>query len=305
MRFFSRGKLLISGEYLVLKGADALAVPLKKGQDLQVSRSDNTQTLSWESREKDIVWFTATFNKPFFEIENTSDEAIAATLVRHFQAMVELNPRFQESAFGNKVVTDLEFNREWGFGSSSTLVSNLAWWAEIDPFALHKGLSPGSGYDVVCAREDGPVYFRLMKQGYETEPVDLKNSVTRYLYFVYLGRKERSSAHVDKFLSKKRAYRSERRMVSELSRHMACSGTIEDMAYYMKEHEQLISSVLRMPTLKERLFSDLSGEAKSLGAWGGDFAMITWTGTRKNLEGYLKAKNLKTYFSFKDLVKTR
>jgi len=35
---YSNGKLLLTGEYLVLEGATALAVPTKFGQDLKVEK---------------------------------------------------------------------------------------------------------------------------------------------------------------------------------------------------------------------------------------------------------------------------
>ena len=305
MRFFSRGKLLISGEYLVLKGATALAAPLKKGQDLKITRTGNHDVLAWESREYGIPWFRASFMKPFFEIGESSDLPTAQNLVKHFQAMADMNPRIPELLFGSQVTTDLGFNRQWGFGSSSSLVSNLAGLADVDPFTLHRKLSVGSGYDVVCAREEGPVFFKLKRQRYELSAVDLQKGVTKFLYFVYLGKKQDSRRHVSEFLSRKKAFRVEKRLVSELGQHMAYAANIEDFAFYMKEHEQVISSVLRMPGLKEGLFSDLEGEAKSLGAWGGDFAMITWKGTRKRLQAYLADKKLDTFFSFSELVKTR
>ena len=36
--YFARGKLLLSAEYLVMYGAEALALPLVRGQRLTVSR---------------------------------------------------------------------------------------------------------------------------------------------------------------------------------------------------------------------------------------------------------------------------
>lgn len=305
MRFFSRGKLLISGEYLVLKGALALAVPLEKGQDLSVNASDNPGTLEWESREYGKTWFTASFRMPFFEILETSDEPTAQNLLRHFRAMLEMKPEFAGSMSGVNVVADLDFNRQWGFGSSSSLVSNLAWWAEIDPFRLHRKVSSGSGYDVVCSREEGPVFFWLERQKYGKEEVDLAEHITPYIYFVYLGKKEDSSKHVADFLARKKAYRVEKRLVSELGRHMANAGNIQDFGFYMKEHEQVVSSILKTPSIREGIFSDLAGEAKSMGAWGGDFAMITWTGSPEELADYLATKKLRTFFTFNELVKTR
>jgi len=305
MKFFSRGKLLISGEYLVLKGAVALAVPLKFGQILQVGKSEKAEELRWESREYGKTWFSTTLKLPSLDIAESSDFAIAENLVKHLKAIIRLRPEFIEKMSATTVITDLEFKKEWGFGSSSGLISNLAYWADLDPFELHNKVSSGSGYDVICAREEGPVYFNVSKQGYNTEKLNLRNSVRNRIFFVYLGKKEDTAKNVDAFLAKKKSFRVEKRFVSELSRHMGDATNIEDFEYYMKEHEQIISSLLRKPPLKEGIFKDLAGEAKSLGAWGGDFAMITWNDTSKELMEYLSVKNMKTMFSFSELIKTR
>ena len=54
--FYSNGKLLITGEYVVLDGALSLALPTKYGQSLIVE-SINDQKLVWKSfDEKEDVW---------------------------------------------------------------------------------------------------------------------------------------------------------------------------------------------------------------------------------------------------------
>ena len=93
-------------------------------------------------------------------------------------------------------------------------------------------------------------------------------------------------------------------MISELSKHIASSGTLDDFEYYLKEHEMIISSVLKQKRIKEARFLDLEGEIKSLGAWGGDFAMITWHDSRKKLIQYLGEKNIDIIFSFEELIKS-
>lgn len=53
--FRSNGKLLLTGEYLVLDGAIALAVPTRFGQKMAVTTSMNTDTVSrleWESYDE-------------------------------------------------------------------------------------------------------------------------------------------------------------------------------------------------------------------------------------------------------------
>ena len=60
--FRSNGKLLITGEYAVLKNAKALAVPCKLGQSLTYLPSE-IAVLNWESFDsKKNTWFEAEFN---------------------------------------------------------------------------------------------------------------------------------------------------------------------------------------------------------------------------------------------------
>ena len=59
--FYSKGKLLLTGEYLVLDGAKALALPTKKGQSLLVEKN-NSGLLSWTSFDcHKQVWYKTIF----------------------------------------------------------------------------------------------------------------------------------------------------------------------------------------------------------------------------------------------------
>jgi len=305
MKFYSRGKLLISGEYLVLNGAIAIAVPLKKGQNLLVSKNENIPEFTWQSNEYAKPWFSAKIQLPFFDIIETTDQKIAENLVNHLKRAIELNPEFEDKLQGAEITTDLEFDRNWGFGSSSSLVSNVAHWAGVDPFLLHQKVSIGSGYDVILSGLEGPAFFCLQKTGYKVEDANFNKEVTESLYFVYLGNKMDSAESVTAFRKSKKSYRLEIRTISDLSRHMIKAAQPEDFQYYMKEHEQIMSSVLKISTLKEKAFNDLNGEIKSLGAWGGDFAMISFNGDEKEFKKYINNKKLDVWFTFDELVKTR
>ena len=48
MNYYSNGKLLLTGEYLVLDGAKSLAIPTKFGQDLSVEKIKEPQII-WGS----------------------------------------------------------------------------------------------------------------------------------------------------------------------------------------------------------------------------------------------------------------
>ncbi len=52
------------------------------------------------------------------------------------------------------------------------------------------------------------------------------------------------------------------------------------------EHERVVSNALDMPRVKDRLFSDYWGAVKSLGAWGGDFVMVTSDRSREETKEY-------------------
>ena len=49
-KFYANGKLLLTGEYLVMNGAKAVALPTNKGQSLSVKyRPSNNPKLYWKS----------------------------------------------------------------------------------------------------------------------------------------------------------------------------------------------------------------------------------------------------------------
>ena len=59
--YFSNGKLLISGEYVVLDGAISLAVPTKYGQSLTVENINEAKIIWRSLDEKGLVWFEKEF----------------------------------------------------------------------------------------------------------------------------------------------------------------------------------------------------------------------------------------------------
>lgn len=304
MKFYSRGKFLITGEYLVMKGASALATPLKKGQTLSVDFLEEQGIIHWISKEHGKNWFDCTINLPLLEVLTTSDNRTALFLVQLLKSARDLNHGFPENNKGYSVITDLEFDLDWGFGSSSSLISNIAYWADVDPFDLHRKVSKGSGYDVVCARSDQPLIFSLNKKGYEIEHVRFEPKFRYQIYFIYLGKKQDSSESLRHFLEKEVTDKGLINDISALSYSMARAESIDTFNDCIREHDNIMSKLLLQPRLKDSRFSDLEGEIKPLGAWGGDFAMLTWKESRVELVNYLKQKDISVVFSFNEILKT-
>jgi len=70
----------------------------------------------------------------------------------------------------------------------------------------------------------------------------------------------------------------------------------------IEEHETLISEALQLKKVKDTMFPDYWGSVKSLGAWGGDFVLMTNSRSDEDLKAYLHAHNLKVVFKFDELI---
>ena len=160
-KYYSQGKFLLTGEYLVLKGALALALPLKLGQTLTVEKVC-TPSLQWNAHKPNAPWFSVSLNPENLEIIDSDDQSKAEKLRQILQAVKQLNPKAFE---GNnlKFTTRLDFDPNWGLGSSSTLIANLARWANVNPYELLKLTFGGSGYDLACATAEKPIYYQLVE----------------------------------------------------------------------------------------------------------------------------------------------
>ena len=78
-------------------------------------------------------------------------------------------------------------------GSSSTLINNLATWAEVNPYELLAKTFSGSGYDLACAKHSNPILFQLQKNKNPfVEEVEFSPKFKDELFFVHLNQKQNS-----------------------------------------------------------------------------------------------------------------
>lgn len=300
--FYSHGKLLITGEYLILKGASALATPVNFGQSIEVRNNNQASILKWNSFELDKPWFNCSIDTQNHTILNTSNNEIAEKLLQLFLITEDLKPGFLETLGGKEIISRADFNLQWGLGSSSTLISNIAHISQTDPMQLHRRWTNGSGYDVVCATAGKPIFFQLKHRQAEWKTTRFFPAFHSQLYFVYLGKKQDSLKSVKKFMKSNKSLKNEIKWISELTLHIASAASIDDLNYYLHEHEIIISSVLKEQPIKNKFFHDFKGMIKSLGAWGGDFCLVSWEGDPDFLIKYFANYKLNTIIEFEQMI---
>lgn len=273
--FYSNGKLLITGEYLVLDGAKALALPTKFGQNLIVEKTGNKE-IKWKSHDADgSVWFEDTI--PFSAIISTTPfekESVKNTLITILREAYRLNTDVIFKSEGYTVSTRLSFPKKWGLGTSSTLINNIAQWFNINAFTLLKNSFGGSGYDVACAQNDCPILYHLEQGKPIVENVNFHPTFTENLYFVYLNQKQSSKNAIASYKEKRNNLEISKEIINRLTETVLNAKDENTFAQALEKHEKELSSILEIRTAKESLFPDFEGTIKSLGAWGGDFVLV-------------------------------
>jgi len=320
----AHGKFLLTGEYLVLKGALALAVPLNLGQTLTVETAC-TPSLQWNAYKPDGLWFSVTLNPETLEIIYSDDPSKAEKLAQILKAVKQLNPTAFEGN-GLNFTTRLDFDPNWGLGSSSTLIANLSRWAKVNPYELLKLTFGGSGYDIACATAEGSIYYQLIdtEAAYmdcfvprndakrqsdltpKVQPVVFRPSFAEHLFFVYQGQKQSSSKEIKAFLAKADpdALQKDIEAVSEISRAVPKCENLDDFALLMQCHERIIARCIGQEPVQKR-FPDFEGTLKSLGAWGGDFILAATDWDERQVKTYFKRKGLEVVFGYNELVLNR
>lgn len=307
MNYYSNGKLLLTGEYLVLDGAKSLALPTKFGQDLVVEKIKEKQLIWGSFTHTGKCWFEAVFDLPklrlvsctFSSDKEGNAEFIAETLLDILQEAKKVNPAFLSSENGFVVKTNLTFPRNWGLGTSSTLVNSIASWANVDAFQLLWNSFKGSGYDIACAQNNEPIFYQIENKKPVVTQVEFNPVFKENLFFVHLNEKQDSKEGIAKFRESGLNFNNEIATISSISDAFLEASSIIDFNKLIVEHEQIISSIIKLKPVKEKLFSNYFGEIKSLGAWGGDFVMVTGN---EETPKYFKNKGYETILSYSEMI---
>ena len=304
-QYHSNGKLLLTGEYLVLQGAEALALPLKKGQTLRVKPIRESDRLIWQSVYNGKIFFEAVYAFDNLRIVQTNNEELARFLQKLLRKAWGYLPSFIRKTTGYFIETFLSFPLEWGLGSSSTLISNLSDWLDVNPFILNHDITNGSGYDIACAKSNRPIIYKTSGQNPEYREIDISLPFRDQIYFVYTGKKQQSAKEVEKFNARQDQHHHLFREIHDINNQIINSRKLGDFEKAIRDHERIIAGVLDSKPIQERYFPGFPGTIKSLGAWGGDFILVTWQGTREELHQYFKPHGMDIIFTWDELIKNK
>ena len=305
--FYSNGKLLLTGEYAVLDGAQALAVPTQFGQSQEVEEIYN-QKLVWKSLDKNgNVWFEEELLIGQIALSQIPSNDVSKRLLQILKAATQLNPNFLNHK-GFKVTTRLDFDRDWGLGTSSTLINNIANWANIDAYKLLGLTFGGSGYDIACAQHDSAITYQLKNEISHSnknnkirkiKSVDFNPSFKDHLYFVHLNKKQNSREGIMHYKANKTDLSKQISEISDITSQIITCKSLKTFNILIKAHEEIIASITRQESINKSLFNDFEGSIKSLGAWGGDFILAT---SKNNPKAYFETKGFLTLIPYKDMV---
>lgn len=303
--FYGHGKLLLTGEYFVMDGAEALALPTSVGQSMRVKYRPSYQpTLNWKSFDHaGKIWFESDFEFWHFNsIKNTgsADQEGVSSVLRAVRLQ---NPHFLRDDVDVFVETKIEFPLEWGLGSSSTFIYNIAQWAYVSPFELLKKTMGGSGYDIACAQAMGPITYQKNDGKPQWGTAAFDPNFKSELFFVYLGQKQSSPKELKRYqelkIDDKDAIVKE---ISLITREMITTRELKTFEKLMATHENIVGRALGYDKVKDIHFKDYWGEVKSLGAWGGDFALVTSDRSPEETRNYFNSRGFSTLIPYEEIV---
>lgn len=289
---------MLTSEYVAVDGALVLAIPTKLGQEVFYTENEDQKSLIfWEAYHQNQLWLKTTIDYKNWKIIETNDFKASEFILKTLKNVQNLSEIKLKNDTSYHVKTNLQFPSDFGLGSSSTLMNNLAEWANIDPFILNEISLGGSGYDVAVAKEKSAVlYSRFPERVYET--IDFQPNFKVELIFIHLNQKQDSREGISHYRSKP----TSTELINDysvLTKKIVNSQNLEEFSELMTIHEQKLSDFLETPTVKEKYFKNCPSFVKSLGAWGGDFVLTSKFG---DYQDYFKQRGFSKIFSWKDLI---
>ncbi|WP_260128184.1 GYDIA family GHMP kinase [Elizabethkingia anophelis] len=297
--FFSHGKLLLTSEYVVLDGAKALAIPTKPGQDLSAEKIDDHRSLIyWETYREGKLWLKTCIDYKNLFVTETNIANASAFILKIFSTLKDMRSESLEADYSYILKSNVQFPENFGLGSSSTLMNNIANWGNVDAFALNDIALGGSGYDIAVAKAGAPIIYIRNRGNKTVETVNYSPSFKDQLLFVHLNKKQDSREGITMYKQMEKS-QDLIHYFSKLTDEILISGNLENFSLIMEDHEKTMSNFLKIPTVKEKYFKNAPSFFKSLGAWGGDFILTT---KFCDYENYFLHNGFPNFFSYDELI---
>lgn len=282
-----------------------MALPTRLGQHIHITENSSSD-IQWKSIDhQGNTWFSAKFSLYDFKAVETSDEQISTRITKLFKACARQDSEFLSQWKGQKIETQLDFDRNWGLGSSSSLIYCLSEWADVSPYQLLMDTFGGSGYDIACAGADGPILYQIKDYVISVSESSFEPSFSDQLFFVHLGKKQDSQEAVKNFKKNSKFTSVDIEEASRLTKEFESCGDIVTFKKIMAEHEMLVGKILDKTPIKLTDFGDFNGCIKSLGAWGGDFVLAASEESEDYVKNYFNTKGLIDVVQYDQLILKR
>lgn len=268
-----------------------------------VVKNSRGSDLIWECIDNEgKSWFNSHISLYDFSAINTTDQAVSDQLQKILKNAVRLNSEFLSKWNGFKVETQLEFPNDWGLGSSSTLFSLIAEWADVNPLMLYFKVENGSGYDVACSDAGQPIMYFANDDEISYTPLEFTPNYKKNLYFIHLNKKQSSQQGIKDYLTAVKDRKNLVKTISGISDQMAEAKDLKTFSGLMEKHEDVIAHHTGFKKVKDIYFSDYWGPVKSLGAWGGDFVMAASNKSHAETIAYFSEKGFSTVLAFDEMI---
>ncbi len=301
--FFAHGKLMLTAEYFVLDGALALALPTRQGQYLKVNQTEKQNFfIHWQSIVENEIWLDFTISENN-EIHLLKGEQEKAEIIRQLLNIVQQkDASLLQNNFSYQIKIEADFPRNWGLGSSSTLIGNMAKWSGLNGFDLNTKIFGGSGYDIAVALEGKPVLYQLENNKSVYKTISVNFPFSEQLYFIHLNQKQNSREGIVHYKQLTINKQPVIQQLNSITEKIFSAENLQQFEALLDEHENIIAQSLQLKKVKDLFFADYWGSVKSLGAWGGDFVLATSHKSKTETLNYFQQKGYETILAYKDII---
>jgi mevalonate kinase len=240
-----------------------------KQQDFLLFEAKDNQNNSWLSCRFDLPTFQV------LDLELQSNEEVNR-LKQIFQKADLSHWKIGKSY---RIETKLDFDRVYGLGSSSTLITLMSKYLNLNALQLQFDVFGGSGYDAAVGMIKKPIVYWLTEDDSNWQFWEMKTELSENWEVVFLGKKmdsRKSIAEVQDALNEiaeDEFYTAQFDHILKLTRYASDKLSMEAS---LEMYQKLLSESIHLdtPYVTLEILPVNGGLCKWLGAWGGDMILV-------------------------------